>query len=89
MSGDLAFSGFSRGLSKGEARASRTVLRIFCKSSSVYLTTGGSAGGLTRVLSWIDSGGGEDLSEMHSLQGRPRPRIKVILLVGVDRSGAE
>ena len=86
MSGDLAFNGFSQAPSE-RTRALRTVLRILCRSFSVYLRTGGlTAGGLIEVLSWIDFGGGENPSEVRSLQECPRPRIEVILIVGVEQS---
>ena len=45
---------------------------------------------MTGASSWLDSGGGEDPygpSEACSLQGRPQPRMEVILVVGVERSG--
>ena len=75
--------------SEGRAWASRTVLKILCKSSSVYLATGGSTtGGLTGILSWLDFGGGEDPNgplELCSLRGRPRPWIEVILVVEQSR----
>lgn len=45
-SGNRALRGRSRGPSAGVgARASNTVLRIRCRSSSVYLATGGATGG--------------------------------------------
>ena len=55
MSGNLAFNGFLQGPLKEEAQASRTVLKIFCRSSFVYLVTKGleepTARGLTGALS--------------------------------------
>ena len=39
MSGNLAFNGCLKSPFKGEAWASRTVLRIFCRFSSIYLAT--------------------------------------------------
>ena len=50
----------------------------------------GPTEGSTEALLWLDSGGGEDLDkplEMRSRRGRPRSRMKVILVVGVERSG--
>ena len=78
------------GVVRGGAWASRTILRIFCRFFSVYLATEGSARGLTRLSSWLDSEKNKDPdgpSEVYSRQGRPRPRIEVILVVGVERSG--
>ena len=49
-----------------------------------------TAGELTEALSWLDSGGGENLdrsSEACYLQRRLRPRMEVILVLGVERSG--
>ena len=96
MSGDLAFNSFSRGLSKEGALASKTILRIFYKFSSIYLAARGlggpTVGELTGVLSWLDFGVDENpdrLLEVRSLREHPRPRIEVILVVGVERSGAE
>ena len=64
-------------------------MRIFYRSFSLNLATRGSTtGGLTEVSSWIDSGGVEDLLEMHFRRGRPRPRMEVILVVAVEQSEA-
>ena len=70
----------------------KTILRILCRSFFVYLAIGGSIEGLTGVSSWLDSGGSEDPDgplEVRSWQGRPQPQIKVILVVGVERSGVD
>ena len=96
MSGERAFKGLSRGFSEVVgAQASRTVLKIRCKSSSVYLGTGGAAAGITATgkftpggpAGWLnnsspDSGGGKEsgrATEGRSLRRQLRPRTEVIL----------
>ena len=89
MSGDLAFNGFSKGLSESKVWAFRTILRIFCPSSSVYLAierVDGLTRGSTGALSWLDSRKSEDLLKVRSLQGHSQPWIEVILIL--KRSGA-
>ena len=79
-SSNLVFNGFSQSLSKKGTWASKTILRIFCRSFSVYLAIRGLegliAGELTRLLSWVEFRKGENFeepSEVHSLQGHPWP----------------
>ena len=67
------------------ARASRTALRICCKSFSEYLGVLVSAGDSSGCLEFSDLGGGEEsggategATEGRTQRGRLRPQTKII-----------
>ena len=87
-SDNLAFNNFLQSLLEGEAQASKTVLRIFCKSFFIYLVTKSSKRSITRSIKllWLESGRGKNskrLLEVHSQRDCRRSWIKFIIVVGV------